>query len=109
MTITHAEPGDVVDVEPYGPSMAEKKTATLFKTDHVELIRLVMSSGKVIPEHQAPGEIIVQCLEGRIEFTAQGKTVELGPGQLLYLEAKKPHAVRCIQEASFLVTKLSGR
>ncbi len=109
MAKSHAKPGEVVDVKPYGASLEEARTSTLFKAARVELVRIVMHPGKIIPEHQASGEIVVQCLEGRIAFTAAGKTVELGAGQLLYLEAQQPHAVRCLEEASFLVTILSGR
>jgi len=109
MAVIHAKPNELVDVQPYGAALATAKTTTLFKTDQVELIRLVLAAGKVIPEHEAPGEIIVQCLEGRIEFTSAGKAVELGAGQLLYLDSEEPHAVRCIEDASVLVTILLNR
>jgi len=109
MAVTHAQPGEIIDVRPLGSSLATTKTTTLFKTEHVELIRIVMPTGREISEHEAPGEIIVQCLEGRIAFTASGKTAELGTGQMIYLEAEEPHAVRCIEAASFLVTILLNR
>jgi quercetin dioxygenase-like cupin family protein len=109
MALKHAEPGEVIDVSPLGSALETTKTSTLVKTEHVEVIRIVMHSGKVIPEHDAPGQIIVQCLEGRIAFTASGTTTELGSGQMLYLKAKEPHAVRCLEDASFLVTILSNR
>ncbi len=109
MAIHHAQPGEVIDVRPLGSSLAETQTRTLFKTRHVEVIRIVMHADKIIPEHEAPGEIIVQCLEGRIAFTASGKTQELSAGEMLYLEAEVPHAVRCLEAASFLVTILVNR
>ncbi len=109
MAVTHAKPGEIIDVRPLGSSLATTKTTTLFKTEHVEVIRIVMSTGKEFPEHKAPGEIIVQCLEGRIAFTASGKTEELPAGQMIYLEAAEPHAIRCIETASFLVTIISNR
>jgi len=68
-----------------------------------------MAVGKEFPEHKAPGEIIVQCLEGQIAFTASGKTETLAAGQMLYLESEEPHAIRCIEAASFLVTIVSNR
>jgi quercetin dioxygenase-like cupin family protein len=70
------------------------------------MVRIAMTAGKEIAEHEAPGEIIVQCLEGKIAFTAKGSTTELKAGQLLYLNAKEPHSVRCIEDASFLLTIL---
>ena len=109
MAIQHAQPGEVVDVRPLASALADSKTYTLFKTEKVEAVRIVMRAGKEIPEHEAPGEIIVQCLEGKIAFTALGKTKELASGQLLYLAAEEPHSVKCIEDASFLLTILLNR
>ena len=106
MAVPHAGPGDVINVQPFGTGLATAKTSTLFKTANVQVVRLVMSTDKEIAEHKAPGEIIVQCLEGKIAFTALGKTRELAPGQLLYLDAGTPHSVKCIEDASFLLTML---
>jgi len=109
MAVPHAKPGEIIDIRPLGASMATTKTTTLFKTERVEVIRIVMPTGKEIPEHRAPGEIIVQCLEGRIAFTASGKTEQLEAGQMLYLETEAAHAIRCIEAASFLVTIISNQ
>jgi quercetin dioxygenase-like cupin family protein len=108
MAITHAQPGEVVNVKPLGAALSSTVTKTLFKTPQVEVIRLVMPSGKEIAGHSAPGPIIVQCLEGRIAFTHSDKTVELAAGELIYLEAGEPHSVRGVQDASFLLTILTG-
>lgn len=106
MAIPHAKPGDVIDVRPLGPALAAARTGTLVKTGRVEVIRLVMPAGKELAEHKAPGEITVQCLEGRIAFTALGTTRELTAGDMLYLPAGEPHSVRCVEAASFLLTIL---
>ena len=84
MAIEHAQPGDIVNVRPLGSALANTKTTTLFKTENVETVRIVMPAGKEISEHEAPGEIIVQCLEGKVVFTALGKTTVLEAGQLTY-------------------------
>lgn len=109
MAIPHAQPGEVVDVRPLRAALADTKTRTLFKTEYVEAVRIVMPAGKQISEHVAPGEIIAQCLEGKIAFTALGKTEELEAGQLLYLAAEEPHSVKCIEDTSFLLTILLNR
>jgi len=106
MAIPHAKPGDVIDVRPLGAALATTKTSTLFKTERIEVVRLVMAAGKEITQHKAPGEITVHCLEGRIAFTALGKTQELMAGQLLYLGPGEPHSVKCLEDASFLLTIL---
>ena len=106
MAIPHAQPGEVIDVRPLGSSLGTTKTATLLKTGKIEVVRLVMTAGKEITQHKAPGEITVHCLEGKIAFTALGQTHELTAGQMLYLGAGEPHSVKCIEDASFLLTIL---
>ena len=72
-------------------------------------LRKLFPAGKDIPLHKAPGEITVQCLEGRVAFTAAGQTHELAAGQLLYLTAAEPHALKAIEDSSLLVTLLLGK
>ncbi len=106
MAIPHANPGDVIDIRPLEAALATSKTSTLLKSKNIEIVRLVMTAGKEIAEHKAPGEITVHCLEGKVAFTALGQTHELTAGQMLYLNAGEPHAVRCIDDASCLLTIL---
>ena len=109
MSLPHAQPGELVDVRPLRTALTETKTRTLLKTENVEVVRMVMPAGKEISEHEAPGEIIVQCLEGKVAFTALGKTTEIESGQLMYLNAEEPHSVKCIEDTSFLLTILLNR
>ncbi len=104
MSIPHAIPGEVVDVRPLGAALATTVTKTLVKTDSIDVIRMVVPAGKEIPTHKAKGELIVQCLEGKIAFTACGKTHELEAGQLLYLPTGEPHSLRGIEDGSLLLT-----
>lgn len=104
MAIPHAKPGDVIDVGPLGSELSSARTTTLLKAEKLEVIRLVMTAGKEIAEHKARGEITVHCLEGEVAFTALGKTVELVAGQMLYLAKGEPHAVKCVEDASLLLT-----
>ena len=105
MSIAHAEPNEVISL-PLRTVLGSSTTTTLVKTNDLELIRLVLPAGKEIPMHHARGEITVQCLEGRITFTAQNRTQELTPGQLLYLVGGEPHALKAIEHSSVLVTLL---
>jgi quercetin dioxygenase-like cupin family protein len=106
MAIPHAKPGEVVDVRPLGSALASAQTKTLVRAEQVEVIRLVVPAGKEIEEHKAKGEIVVQCLEGRVAFTAFGKTQNLEAGTLLYLPTGEPHSVKGIENASLLLTVL---
>jgi quercetin dioxygenase-like cupin family protein len=106
MAIPHAAPGQVIDVRPLGPALRQSLTTTLIKTARLEVIRLVLPAGKDIPPHKVAGEITVQCLEGRVAFTALGRTQELAAGQMLYLPGHELHALRGLEDASVLVTIL---
>ena len=105
MSIQHAKPGEVIQL-PLGAALGSSKTTTLAKTADLELIRLILPAGKEIPTHKALGEITVQCLEGRVAFTAEGTVQELAVGQMLCLPAGEPHAVKGIEDSSLLVTIL---
>ena len=80
MTIPHAMPGEIVDVRPLGDALATTGTRTLVKTTAIDVIRMVVPAGKEIPTHTAKGELVVQCLEGKITFTACGRTHDLVAG-----------------------------
>ncbi len=106
MAIPHAKPGEVINLQPQSEALTDSITNTLVKTDRLEVIQLVVPAGKDIPVHQVPGEITVQCLEGRVDFAAGGTTRELAAGQMLYLAGNEPHSLRGIENASVLVTIL---
>ena len=109
MATPHAQPGEAVDVRPLGSALASSQTATLLRAGQVEVRRLVVRAGKEITEHKAKGEIVVHCLEGRVAYTAFGKTQTLEAGTLLYLPTGEPHSVKGVEDASLLLTVLLPR
>jgi quercetin dioxygenase-like cupin family protein len=104
MAIEHARPGQAIDVQPLGSSLATQKTTALFKSNDLEVMRLVLLAGKSVPPHKVPGEITVQCVEGAIDVTAEGTSHVLRAGQLLYLSGNVLHGVTALENASALVT-----
>ena len=106
MAIEHAQSGEVIDIRPLAEKLSESKTHTLLKTEHIEVLRMVLPAGKVIAEHKARGDITVQCLEGEIKFTSPTGTKTLCAGKMLFLNAAELHAVEAITDASVLVTIL---
>jgi quercetin dioxygenase-like cupin family protein len=95
------ENGFVVDVASRGDD-----GLLMVRAERVEVRRLVVPAGKEIAEHKAKGEIIVQCLEGRVAFTAFGKTHNLEAGKLLYLPTGEPYTVKGVEDASLPLTVL---
>jgi quercetin dioxygenase-like cupin family protein len=91
-------------VRPLGAALATTATTTLVKTNALNVVRMVVPAGKEIPTHLAKGELVVQCLEGKIMFTACGKSHDLEAGKLLYLPTGEPHSLRGIEDGSLLLT-----
>jgi quercetin dioxygenase-like cupin family protein len=109
MAIPHASPGAVIDARPLGPALAGARTTVLIKTEGLEVLRLVVPSGKEIPTHKARGEVTVHCLEGRVAITTEGDTRELSAGDLIYFRGEQPHSVLGLDDASLLVTLVLPR
>lgn len=106
MVATNAHAGEMVNVRPLGSTLDKTTTSTLAKTDDMEIIRLVMPAGREIMTHTAPGEVIIQCLEGKVSFKVQSKEQELEAGKLLYLPANVPHGICAVENSSLLLTFL---
>ena len=104
MAIPHAVSGQIVDVQPLGQQLCEARTVALFKTEGLEVIRLVMPAGKTMPSHEVKGDITVHCLEGAVDFTADGQVQRMHAGQLVWLEGGVAHALTAVQDASLLLT-----
>ena len=109
MAIPHASPGELIDVRPLGEKLRDARGETLIRTDHLEAFRLVLPCGKVLPMHRASGLMIVQCLEGVIEFEARGLLQRLTTGTMLYLPEGEPHALKALEDSSLLVTVVLRR
>jgi quercetin dioxygenase-like cupin family protein len=109
MAIPHAAPNEVIDVRPLGRPIAEEDSQLLIRTDHLEVFRYALPAGKSIQEHTAAGVMIVQCIEGTVALTAQGRTQTLTTGDMLYLADEAPHALEALADSSLLVTILLHR
>jgi quercetin dioxygenase-like cupin family protein len=106
MAIAHAAPAETIDIQPLGAKLATSRTTTLVKTPTLEVIRMVVRAGERHSKHHVPGEITVQCLEGRIIFGVEDAPHELKAGQMLYLAGGQSHYVQGIEDSSVLLTIL---
>lgn len=104
MAIAHAVSGQPTDVSPLGPALSAARTVALFKTDELEVIRLVLPAGKSMTPHKVAGAITVQCIEGKIDIPCDDGSHVLSAGQLLYLPGGVAHGVVALEDASALVT-----
>jgi quercetin dioxygenase-like cupin family protein len=87
-------------------SFDEKKPIfrTLFQVSGSRVSILCVRAGQTVPEHSAPGPIVVQALSGRATFYDGVQPFEMSAGALLRLEASRPHRVEAQEDTALLVT-----
>ncbi len=104
MAISHATPGQAIDIRPTAADPDGERTVALFKSRDLEVMRLVLAAGKGLPPHKVAGEITIQCVSGQLAVATVAGRHELQAGQLLYLEREVVHDVRALQDSIALVT-----
>lgn len=104
MALPHADAGEAVDVRPYDGRLHSQRTVALFKSVDLEVMRLVLRAGQTLPPHMVPGEVTIQCIEGRLDVELDGVMRPLQAGQLLFLRGGALHALQALSDASALVT-----
>ena len=104
MALTHAQPGDVIDVRPLGERLRESSTHAILRTEALELMRVILRAGDRWPPRGAPGEMTLQLLEGAAVVEGAGER-RLEPGQLVLLPAGAVNVLRALQDSSLLVTQ----
>lgn len=109
MALKHIGPGEPVDVGAFGVELSNQRSHALFKSDQLEVLRVVLMAGKSIPPHELDGEVTLQCIEGRLEVVSEGQVTSLSAGQLLFLPGNSEHSVRAVEDASALLTIVLAR
>ncbi len=104
MAMLHAQSGQIIDIHPLHDDLQSARSVALFKTNELEVIRLVLAAGKSFPPHRVPGEVTIQCIDGKVEVTCEGTSQILLCGQLLYLSGGVQHSVVGLEDACVLLT-----
>lgn len=87
---------------------SDRNSITIFKSDKMRIVLLGLHKGAELVTHTANGNISVQVLEGKINFTAAPQTTTLQKGQMIALHEKIPHSVIALEESFFLLTLAMG-
>ena len=60
--------------------------------------------GSELPQHRAPGHVVIHCLRGEVEVDAADAQERLHEGEALVLDPDVPHSVRAVTESDMLLT-----
>lgn len=64
------------------------------------LIRVVVfafDTGEMLTEHSSPRAVVVQLLDGAIDYTLGGETSRMAPGDVIYMEPGIKHALVALE------------
>lgn len=77
---------------------------TLFKTDHVTSVLILMNTGARIGENSIAGTVTIQIVEGEVELKADEDVVTLHAGQIVMLHEEVTHSLLATEETVMLLT-----
>jgi quercetin dioxygenase-like cupin family protein len=101
--------GPTAFVQPLAATDETSRKIRLVRTPQVEILQLIIPAERDVPTHQAQGDVVVHCLEGRASVRALGQSYELKSGQLLHLSLDDQFSIRGIENASVLVTLIAAK
>ncbi|WP_415755518.1 hypothetical protein [Pseudomonas leptonychotis] len=103
MALKHATSGEVLELLPATPTH-EQISQALVCAPRLEVMRLVLEAGKVIPGHAVAGPLTIHCLLGSVDVEADGEWQTLQEHQLMYVAEGVEHALQTEVGAIVLVT-----
>ena len=89
--------------EPHPPIHGHRQ-ASLVHRGPLRLVLFAFEAGSELPQHRAPGQVIIHCLRGQLEVEAAGAEERLHEGEALFLDREVPHSVRAVTESDMLLT-----
>lgn len=76
----------------------------LFETDFTKEIRIAMSKGTLMKEHKTSFPIVVEIVEGEIDFGVKQPTKSLKKSDIIALESNVPHDLKANENSIIRLT-----
>ncbi|WP_336250368.1 cupin domain-containing protein [Stomatohabitans albus] len=80
---------------------------TVVKNDVLSQVLFSFDAGQALTEHASPKAVIVQILNGKMNFTVGGKTTLLQTGDVIYLAPNDPHALEAVEPCHMALTMVN--
>lgn len=72
------------------------------------VVMMAFDKGTEIPTHSANADVIIQIVEGNMEFTMDGDILYLTEGDLIAMTPGTPHSLKATERFKMLLTKLNS-
>jgi quercetin dioxygenase-like cupin family protein len=94
-----ADAAETVQVQP-----GAVVSRVIHRNEDLEVTVFAFDAGEGLTEHRASRVAIVQVLQGRLRFSADGEELDAGPGFWLHMTAGTPHALVAVEPTMMLLT-----
>jgi len=82
--------------------------SVLLESEFTKEIRIAFKPEQIMKEHQTPFPIVVEMVEGEINFGVNGESHMIKKGDLLSLEGGVPHDLQAISQSIVRLTLSKG-
>lgn len=79
-------------------------TQVVLESEFSKEIRIAMSKGQLMKEHQTRYPIVVHILEGHINFGVQKKVYTMKKGDVIALPGNTPHDLKALENSIIRLT-----
>ena len=100
--VPHAEVLPLADLVSYQPGQVVSRT--LAQSEALSLTVFAFAQGEGLSTHSAPGDALVQVLDGEAEITIGGHPHTVSAGQIIVMPAGVPHGLEARQPFKMLLT-----
>jgi quercetin dioxygenase-like cupin family protein len=94
-------PAELID---YQKGSVVSREVLKSKTGNITIFAFDQDQG--LSEHTAPFDATVYCLEGKLEVTISGESLQLKTGEMVIMPAHQPHALKAIEKFKMLLIML---
>lgn len=96
---------NVISEYPPDPTSAAKRRAEiLVKSDTLRVVLITALAGSRLNEHNSPGPITIQVVQGEFALTVEGEERVMNVGDIAIVAPEIMHEVECNQDGAFLLT-----
>ncbi len=103
--MTHVQ--DLEDLVQVAPESTVSRT--VLKEEGARVVLFSFDKGQVLTEHTAAMPVLLQTLKGHLRITADGRTVDLVPGEIIHFGTRLAHAVEAMEPSILALTMLDTR
>lgn len=101
---------EIADLAPLIEVQPESTVSrTVLTAEGTRIVLFAFDTGQELSEHTAAVPVLLQALDGHLQITADGRTVDLLPHGVVHLSARLPHAVLAIEPSRMTLTMLDPR